>query len=42
MWDLSQLPRVVEGKKPPEGVLLWHTVDVSRLVKLIDKTVEKR
>jgi hypothetical protein len=33
--------RVVEGKKPPEGVLLWHTVDVGRLVKLIDRAVEK-
>jgi len=32
---------VVEGKKPPEGVLLWHTVDVGRLVKLIDKKVER-
>ena len=32
---------VVEGKKPPEGVLVWHTVDVGRLVRLIDKAVER-
>jgi hypothetical protein len=32
---------VVEGKKPPEGVLLWHTVDVGRMVKLIDRKVER-
>ena len=29
-------------KRPsPEGVLVWHTVNVGRLVKLIDKAVEK-
>ena len=33
---------VVEGKNPPESVPLWHTVDVGRLVRLIDRAVEKR
>ena len=32
-----------EGKTPPpEGVLLWQTVNVGRLVKLIDRAVERR
>jgi DNA-binding transcriptional MerR regulator len=34
---------VIPGKTPPppEGVLVWHTVNVGRLVKLIDKALEK-
>jgi len=34
--------RVFPGKTPPPGILLWHTVNVGRLVKLIAKAVEKR
>src|SRR5205809_4999562 len=31
-----------EGKtQPPEGVLLWQTVNVGRLVRQIDKAVER-
>lgn len=34
--------RVLEDKMPPpEGVLVWQTVNVGRLVKLIDKAVER-
>ena len=44
VWRAGSLKFYVhEGKTPPpEGVLLWHTVNVGRLVKLIDKAVEKR
>jgi len=43
VWRAGSLRYYVhEGKAPPpEGVLLWHTVNVGRLVKLIDKAVEK-
>jgi DNA-binding transcriptional MerR regulator len=33
--------RVFPGKTPPPGILLWHTVHVGRLVKLIDRAVER-
>ncbi len=44
VWRAGSLKFYVhEGKtQPPEGVLLWHTVNVGRLVKLIDKAVERR
>jgi len=43
VWRAGSLKfHVHEGKTPPpEGVLLWQTVDVGRLVKLIDRAVEK-
>ena len=43
VWRAGSLKFYVhEGKtQPPEGVLLWQTVDVGRLVKLIDRAVER-
>jgi len=42
VWRAGSLKfHVHEGKtQPPEGVLLWQTVSVGRLVKLIDKAVK--
>src|SRR5579864_5649661 len=44
VWRAGSLKFYVhEGKAPPpEGVLLWHTVNIGRLVKVIDRAVEKR
>src|SRR5579864_8524486 len=44
VWRAGSLRYYVhEGKAPPpEGVLLWHTVNIGRLVKVIDRAVEKR
>ena len=43
VWRAGSLKFYVhEGKAPPpEGVLLWQTVDVGRLVKLIDRAVKQ-
>jgi hypothetical protein len=45
VWRAGTLKKfhLRDGKvQPPEGVLLWQTVNVSGLVKGIDKAVERR
>src|SRR3989454_774268 len=43
VWRAGSLKFYIhEGKaNPPEGVMLWQTVNVGRLVKLIDRAVER-
>jgi DNA-binding transcriptional MerR regulator len=43
VWRAGTLKFLLrEGRvQPPEGVLLWHTVNVGGLVKGIDKAVER-